>query len=219
MASLDDALKAVAKDPPAGFVAIAVAAAQPPAKAIVVKLKGRTLLLPDWGGTEWLWFLDLAIAIAKSQPSKDDDSAFGRAKVRAQAVATDLRTRSAGARASLDASHPSADLALEFYNDAVNLVLASNAAATGPTAGELAADAFKFGLVNAPATIATALKFAFEGGLTNMTKVQGEAAKILGELFARPLAAVTGGLLSGLGPFGVLALAAGAYYLFGRKKG
>lgn len=213
MATLDDALKLVKRDPPAAFVGLAVTAAQPPAAAIVVPLKGRQLLLPDWSGVEWKWYCDLAVAIAKSQEVKNSAGAADVA--RALAELAPLATTAA----TLGASHPTTDQAGAIYTAAVKLVIASNAAATGSTAGELATQAFKTALVEAPQVILDSLKAGLEKGLSNMTKVQREAARILGEIFIEPIKAIGGGLLAGLGPFGIALLAGAAWFLWGKKGG
>lgn len=212
MATIDDALNLVRKDPVGVFVGIAIAAAHPPNPGVVVKLKGRTLLLPDWNGTEWHWYCDLAAKFAKATDEKNAAGETDKARQLATLTPHAVRMRELGAR------KPTPDDAAACYTQAVKLVIATNAASTGPTAGAIAFDAFKSGFLGAPQTVLDSLKFVLEGGLANMTKVQREAARILGLLFVEPIKAITGGLLAGLGPTGILILAGAAYYMFGRKQ-
>jgi hypothetical protein len=212
VATIDDALKLVRKDPVGVFVGIAIASAQPPSPGVVVKLKGRTLLLPDWTGDEWLWYCKLASRFAAATDEKNASGETDKSRQLGNLTPHMVKMRQLGT------SKPTPGDAAACYTQAVKLVIATNAASTGPTAGDLAFDSFKAGILEAPATVLNALKFTLEGGLSNMTKVQREAARIIGQIFIEPVKALTGGLLAGLGPTGILVLAVGAYYLFGRKQ-
>jgi len=198
MATLDDALEQVKRDPIAGYIAIAVIAARPPRPGIVVKLKGRNLLLPDWTQDEWAWYGSLAFKYADSvDKSRRGAEDVSRANQRLSSLAM------------FGPDKPSPEKAAAFYDAAVRLVIAAHVAGD-PETGVKFVDAFKAQLSNIPGTIIEALRT----GLTNMTKVQREAAKIAGEIFSRPVGAVLGGLLAGLGPLGIALIAGGAYYLW-----
>jgi len=210
-ASLNDVVLVAKKDPVAFYVGLAVAAAQPPARAIVVPLVGRRLVLPDWSGDEWAWYGDTANRFAANveagNPRAGED----------MATQVGLLAPRLEAMRALGAQRPAPADAAAFYDRSVRVVIASANAATAETRGKLAFEAFSEAIPEAPAAILTAIKSTLTGGLANMTKIQREASKILGQIFSEPFKAVAGGLLAGLGPTGILLIAGGLYLLYGRK--
>jgi hypothetical protein len=194
MAALDDALQLASKDPPVGFVALAVAGAKAPSPSIRVVTKGRTIVLPAWTGSEWGWYGQLALALASKLDAKNPVAQRDKDVAAAKLLAIHP------AMQALGSALPSEKQAFAYYDAAVRLVIAANAAASGPTRAQLALEAFGSAVVEAPRTI-----------LNGITKdIPREAAGILSDIF---LSAV-GGLKAP-----VLIIGAVVLFLMLNKKG
>lgn len=208
--TLDDALKLVKADPVVGYVSIPIIAARAPRPSIVVKMKGQTIILPDWNGTEWAWYAQLAIQIAILQPanngSGEQDKARQLAKLRSELPAI----------TALGSVKPTVKQAGDFYVVCVKLVIASDAAASGPTRGEMAAQAFGASLKEAPFTILSALKDVLDNGTELFFKdMPAAATRIVKDLFGKTV----GGIFSGLGGFGPLILIGIGLWAFSKYGG
>jgi hypothetical protein len=189
-------------------VGIAMAAVQPPHRSIVVKLKGQTLLIPEWTADEWRWYCALALRIADTTPAVGT-SALVLAKARAaQRVTANVEKLPAGAAAV------AAPDAVDVYRDAVMLVIATGAAATGSVPfGDAASAAMKELLAEAPSKVLTPLRDLFNQSVATMQKFQREAARLVASAFGGSVRAVAGGLLEGLGPAGLIAVGLVVLYL------
>jgi hypothetical protein len=151
MPTVADALKLIERDPVVGFVTIPVIAAHPPHASVLISTKGRTLRLPVWSGTEWAWYGQVALAVAKAldvaNPAVQAD------KDRAQALLIALHP----AMQALGTVVPPEKVAFNYYTACVKLVIESVADAAVPTRGKLAAQAIGRAFVEAPSTIAHAI--------------------------------------------------------------
>jgi uncharacterized protein YbjT (DUF2867 family) len=200
MSAMDDALAFVQKDPVAGFVAIPIIGARPPKKAVIVKLKGRDLLLPDWTGKEWIWYADLASRFADTV----DKNRAGKLDVEANVK------RLAPlyiAMQSVGAGRPTPVAAAAFYDRCVRLVIAARHAGDSD-AGPTFAAAFKDAFVNVPATIGEALAAVLSAGGDVIKPIIRESIKITGDVFEE---------VTGIG-IGLIAIVALGLYLWTQSK-
>lgn len=159
MATIEDVLKQIERDPVIGFVSIPIAATRN-RPTVKIKVKGRTLVLPDWNAREWLWWGRLALAIAQSQDAKNEAGRRDK-ETAAKRFAGPFNAMELLGTAD-DEETPPIERVFPYYDAAVRLVIASHAAARGETRGRLAAEAFGRALIEAPQTIVIALKDVFE---------------------------------------------------------
>jgi hypothetical protein len=200
MSALDDALNFVKKDPVGGFIAIPIIGARPPRPQIVVKLKGRSLVLPDWSGDEWTWYGDLAIKYADSVSV----SARGRDdRANANRRLTELR----GPMKSLGSSKPAPEAAAAYYDRCVRLVIAAHVGSDSDS-GQKFVDAFKEAVKEAPTVIGEALAAALSAGGDVLTPVVKEALKIAGQVFDAALGT----------SIGLIAIVALGLYLWSKSR-
>jgi hypothetical protein len=199
--TIQEALQLIEKDPVMGFVGIPILAASNSGK-VVLKLRGRDLVVPDWNGTEWAWWGNLAFQVAAKQSSNNPTGEKDK-----QSAVVRLRSLHP-AMVGLGTVKPTPPQVADYYDRAVRLVIASNAAASGPTRGRLAAEAFGEAFVQAPATIVAALKDVLEKSIDLFLKdMPRAAASILSELFGKTGSGLlTGVLSSGIGPIVVIGL-------------
>jgi hypothetical protein len=199
MAALDDALKLASKDPPLAFVGLAVAGAKPPQPSIVVKTKGRTLVLPAWTGEEWGWYGRLAFKLASSMPAKEP---VGQRSVdRATSNLLALHP----AMQSLGTVRPGEKQAFDYYIAANKLVIAASAATAADSRGKMALDAFGSAVVEAPRTLLDAI-----------TKdIPREAAKVLNDVFKSAAQGFGLGNLS----IGMVLVGGAVLWMFINRKG
>lgn len=201
MSSLDDALAFVKKDPIAGFVAIPIIGARAPRPQILVKLKGRSLVLPDWTGAEWTWYGNLAVKYADSVSV----SARGRDdRANANRKLTALR----GPMQSLGGDKPDPKVAAAYYDACVRLVIAAHVGGD-PDSGPKFVSAFKVAAAEAPQVIGEALAAALTAGGDVLKPVIKSALDILSEVFE--IAVGTG--------LGLILLLGFGLYLWSQRKG
>lgn len=174
MSDLDDALNLIKRDPVRAFVSIPIIGARAPNPQIVVKLKGRSLVLPDWTAGEWAWYGHLAFDYADSV---DKALAGARLVDRANGRLTSLnqKMRSLGTK-----DKPTPKDAADYYDAAVRLVIATHVASDSDASGPLFVDAVKASIKEAPAAI---LAFIFGKPGTAAIAVGKEAARVLDEIF------------------------------------
>lgn len=156
MPTVADALKLAQKDPVTAYVTLAVVAAHPPSKRLVVRTKGRTLVLPAWTGSEWAWYGQLAFSIAKSLDVANPAVQADKDRAQAKLLALHPAMQTLG-----DVVAPE-KAAFNYYDACVRLVIESVADAAVASRGRLAAEAIGRGFVEAPATIARAVAGAFK---------------------------------------------------------
>jgi len=209
VASIEDALRLVKADPVVGYVSIPIVASEAPRPAVIIELKGQTIRLPDWNGSEWSWYGNLALDIANRQEVNNESGERDKSRARSNFRAIHP------AMVALGSVKPTLEQVGDYYTRAVKLVIASNAATTGPTAGEMAAQAFGAALVEAPATIVAAVKdvllTATDLFLRDLPKA---ATKILKDLFGT----VAGGVFSGLGSLGPIILIGIGLYIWNESR-
>jgi hypothetical protein len=175
MSTLDDALAFVKKDPIAGFIAIPIIGARAPRPQIVVKLKGRSLVLPDWTGEEWAWYGTLAIKYSDSM----DKTRAGFKDVRA---ANERFTPLFTAMRALGSAKPDPNQAAAYYDRAVRLVIAAHNSGD-PESGTTFVNAFKEAIPNAPRVIGESLAAALSVGGDVLKPVIKSALDIMSEVF------------------------------------
>lgn len=191
MATMDEVLDLARRDPIATFVAIPIAAARPPRPRILVELKGRTLVLPDWTGSEWGWYGDLAIRYADSV---DKARAGVKDVQRANRNLTALRAP----MKNLGDSKPDPLHASKFYFATVKLVIAAHVASDKAASGVMFVDAFKESVKNVPTTIGEALAALLGAGGDVIKPIIREAVKITAEVFEQSIGIGIGIVLIGL---------------------
>ncbi len=202
-----------------GFVSIAIIGAAPPSPGLIVNLKGRTLLLPDWKGDEWRWYMDLALAIANKQETRND-TAITASKDRAIATAKSVRVkllddaRVSAANSAAPGSRYSPDEAFAIYDAAVRLVIASNAAGAGASKGAMAVEAFKERLLEMPEELRDKFISMLQDKRDLLFKVlPKKAAEILKDVFDATAAGLG---LSLSHPLVIAGILLGGYYLYNR---
>lgn len=197
MATQEEVLDFVKRDPVAGFVAIAIIGARPPKPRIIVKLKGRSIVLPDWNRDEWRWYGGVAFRYA-------DDVDKARA-------GKPLVDRANGKLTSLDSSlpeHPTPEQAAAYYDAAVRLVIAAHVASDREASGPTFAQALKESILHVPRTIGESLAATLSAGGDILKPVVAEALKITAEVFEQTF---------GIGIGIVLVIAAG-WWLWNNSK-
>jgi hypothetical protein len=199
---MDEVVDFVKRDPVAGYVAIAIIGARPPKPRIIVQLKGRSLVLPDWTGNEWRWFGEVAVrysdAVDKARAGIDSVRSANR-----KLTALDqnvMKERGDGKPTPLEAS--------DYYDAAVRLVIAAHVASDREASGATFAQALKEAIPNAPRVIGESLASALGAGGDILKPIVVEALKITGEVFSQTF---------GIGIGVVLAIAAG-WWLWNHSK-
>jgi hypothetical protein len=151
MPTVADALKLIERDPVVGFVTIAVIACHPPAKTLLIRTRGRTITLPAWSGTEWSWYGQVALAVAKALDVTNPVVQADKDRAQARLIALHPAVQALGAVQVPE------KLAFTYYDACVRLVIESVADASVASRGRLAAEAIGSGIVGAPRVIAEQL--------------------------------------------------------------
>ena len=177
MANLDDVLALLKKDPVKGYVTIAVLAARPPNPAILVKLKGRSLVLPDWDAGEWQWYGKIAL----------DIGARLRIKTMTENRAGDLRgvdRAAAKVKSLMPNRKPTPQEAAAFYDACVRLIIAARAAADEKTFTEISDESLREASKEIPLTIGSVIASLLRGPVKDiLIPATKAAAEILVEIF------------------------------------
>jgi hypothetical protein len=174
--ALDEALELVKRDPIAGFVAIPIIGARAPRPQVIVKLKGRSLILPDWTGAEWAWYGGLAFRFADSvDKAREGIRLVENANRKLTPLHLEMK--------SLALSKPTPAKAAAYYDATVRLVIAANVASDQSVSGPLFVTAFKESLREVPKTIGEALAAVLSAGGDVVKPIIRESIKIAADVF------------------------------------
>lgn len=209
MADISDVLKFMEKDPIAGYVSIPVVAARPPAPRIIVELSGRNLVLPDWTGLEWAWYGSIA-----NDLTNDVGTGVHRRQMRGSRDVQRARSKLAplmSAMKGLVNNRPLPQDAGAFYNAAVRLLIAAQAAVTTDPFGPIFVESVKEAFKEVPQTIGLALAATLRTGAEVLGPVAKEAGKIAVDIFGAIAK-------SGIGLIAIAALGLWWYLKQGNRK-
>lgn len=240
---LDKAQKLFERDPLVGMLSIVVAGnALPGARDTSIvegidfktarypnaeKTKTHLVKLPDWDAAEWGWWLKLCVDISRAMEDERPEGAKPDPELdKVRELATGMLTSEGMLRPEVaQADRVSGDDEIGWLAWAVRILMVGGTLVKKQTvraakwAAPIAVTALK--KVWAPvrtaftkAPIKTSAGIALLAAPDVATKVVKSATTMAAGLFG----AAAGGIIAGLGPLGIVLIAAGLWYAFGRGK-